>query len=69
MDRSGRLDEVLLDANAALEAEHRPGLLGGITVVTAGELTAVPYAVWGNRGAGAMRVWIPLEGAPALPPG
>ncbi|MFF5376668.1 hypothetical protein [[Kitasatospora] papulosa] len=27
----------------------------------AGDLTAVPYAVWANRGAGAMRVWIPLE--------
>lgn len=23
------------------------------------ELTAVPYAVWGNRGSGAMRVWLP----------
>ncbi|MEH0399518.1 glycoside hydrolase family 127 protein [[Kitasatospora] papulosa] len=60
-DQPRRLDEVLLDASTALEAEHRPWLLGGVTVVRAGDLTAVPYAVWANRGAGAMRVWIPLE--------
>ncbi|MGW9241676.1 hypothetical protein ACWGRL_23595 [[Kitasatospora] papulosa] len=29
--------------------------------LTRPDLTAVPYAVWANRGAGAMRVWIPLE--------
>ncbi|MFE5241637.1 MULTISPECIES: glycoside hydrolase family 127 protein [unclassified Streptomyces] len=63
-DQPRRLDEVLLDASTALAAEHRPGLLGGVTVVTAGDLIAVPYAVWANRGAGAMRVWIPLD----LPP-
>jgi DUF1680 family protein len=27
-------------------------------------LLAVPYALWGNRGSGAMRVWIPLAGDP-----
>ena len=26
------------------------------------ELTAIPYAFWGNRTAGPMRVWIPLAG-------
>ncbi|MFJ3703306.1 MULTISPECIES: hypothetical protein [Streptomyces] len=51
---------MLLQASTALDTEHRPGLLGGVTVVRAGELTAVPYAVWANRGAGAMRVWSSL---------
>jgi hypothetical protein len=23
------------------------------------ELTAIPYYAWANRGAGAMRVWVP----------
>jgi uncharacterized protein len=27
---------------------------------TAIELTAVPYYAWGNRGAGPMRVWVPV---------
>lgn len=25
------------------------------------EVTAVPFSTWGNRGAGAMRVWLPVE--------
>lgn len=58
-DQTRRLDAVALDRDTPLRAEHRPELLCGVTVVTAGELTAVPYAVWANRGAGAMRVWIP----------
>ncbi len=29
---------------------------------SATELTAIPYAFWGNRTAGPMRVWIPLAG-------
>jgi uncharacterized protein len=58
----GRIEE------GTLMSEKQPGLLGGITTVAApgrtarGEavtLTAVPYFTWANRGAGAMRVWIP----------
>jgi uncharacterized protein len=67
---SGALvDQVRID-DGPLTAAHRPGLLGGITVVeapgrvpTSGEavtLRAVPYFAWANRSLGAMRVWIPL---------
>ncbi|MFJ8449234.1 hypothetical protein [[Kitasatospora] papulosa] len=41
-DQPRRLDQGLFNASTTLEAEHRPGLLGGVTVVRAGELTAVP---------------------------
>ncbi|MCL4180397.1 MAG: hypothetical protein KJ072_21955 [Verrucomicrobia bacterium] len=51
-----------------LRAEHRAGMLGGVTVL-AGRgtddkqnqiaLTAVPYYAWQNREKGAMNVWIP----------
>ncbi|MGW7070202.1 glycoside hydrolase family 127 protein [Streptomyces sp. NPDC054855] len=64
-----RLDEVTLAPHARLVAEHRPELLGGVTVVTTtghrssdgtpAPLTAVPYHAWANRDDGAMRVWIP----------
>ncbi|GAA3093142.1 glycoside hydrolase family 127 protein [Streptomyces rectiviolaceus] len=64
-----RLDEVTLAPSARTVAEHRPDLLGGVTVVTATghrrsdgaqtPLTAVPYHAWANREGGAMRVWIP----------
>ncbi|MFE6158010.1 glycoside hydrolase family 127 protein [Streptomyces sp. NPDC056486] len=64
-----RLDEVTLVPTARTVAEHRPDLLGGVTVVTTTglrrsdghqtRLTAVPYYAWANRRDGAMRVWIP----------
>jgi hypothetical protein len=44
-----------------------PRLLGGITMVKTGSsvpgvvLSAVPYFTWANRGAEAMRVWIPMS--------
>ncbi|MEI6654721.1 MAG: beta-L-arabinofuranosidase domain-containing protein [Verrucomicrobiota bacterium] len=61
------LTRAVLPADAALRAEPRADLLGGVTVVTGqalanGErpvpLTAVPYYAWENRDKGAMTVWI-----------
>ncbi|MFJ3669003.1 glycoside hydrolase family 127 protein [Streptomyces sp. NPDC090106] len=64
-----RFEDLTLPADAPLRARHEPGLLGGVTVVSADgrsradgtsvRLTAVPYHVWANRRPGAMRVWIP----------
>ncbi|MFD7813546.1 glycoside hydrolase family 127 protein [Streptomyces sp. NPDC059785] len=64
-----RIDDLVLSVDAPLTATHHADLLGGVTVVTAGgrrrsdgvcvPLTAVPYHVWANRGAGPMRVWLP----------
>lgn len=34
---------------------------------TARPVTAVPFATWGNRAPGAMRVWIPAHAAPSAP--
>jgi uncharacterized protein len=69
------VDDLHLPADdpSVFEAQWRPDLLGGCTVL-AGEatscdgatwpFTAVPYALWANRGARPMRVWLPLaEGA------
>ncbi len=44
---------------AAWSCAGRPSAPGGVT----GEFTAVPYCLWSNRGAGPMRVWIPLAEA------
>ncbi|MHC4165873.1 MAG: glycoside hydrolase family 127 protein [Planctomycetota bacterium] len=65
----GQVDvfKLALPREAELSAEHRPGLLGGVTVLRAAgldekqrrlELTAVPYYAWQNRDRGAMTVWI-----------
>jgi len=48
---------------ASLRPEPAPDLLGGIVVLsghaTAGQpITAIPYALWGNRGESQMTVWV-----------
>ena len=60
---------LLASAVPAPAADH-PGTWPYTTAPTAtapgetatAELTAIPYAFWGNRTAGPMRVWIPLAG-------
>jgi DUF1680 family protein len=56
-----------LPRDATLRAEHRAGLLGGVTVLQGKvldekkhpvTLTAVPYYSWANREKGAMTIWI-----------
>ena len=60
------VDDLLLptDDPSPLKASWRSDLLGGCVVVTGedatGPFTAVPYALWANRGVGPMRVWLPL---------
>ncbi|MBN2131056.1 MAG: glycoside hydrolase family 127 protein [Sedimentisphaerales bacterium] len=58
---------VTLPPEAELRAEHRAGLLGGVTALHGKgldarhrpvTLTAVPYYAWTNREKGAMTVWI-----------
>ena len=58
---------VILPRESDLRAEHREGLLGGVTVLEGKglddkrnsiTLTAVPYYAWQNRGKGPMSVWI-----------
>ncbi|HEV2294682.1 MAG TPA: beta-L-arabinofuranosidase domain-containing protein [Tepidisphaeraceae bacterium] len=54
------LANLTLPDAAAITAEHRPNLLGGVTVLGCGDagLTAIPYYAWSHRGAGAMAVWL-----------
>src|SRR5438445_682794 len=66
---------------ADLRAEHRPDLLGGVTVLRAAalasfagapaprpvELTAIPYYANANRGPVSMCVWVPRSPADAHP--
>jgi DUF1680 family protein len=58
-DHDTPVDDLRIDPAAPTASTHRPDLLGGVTVVTAGELALVPYYAWANRGPAPMRVWIP----------
>ncbi|NQU19952.1 MAG: glycoside hydrolase family 127 protein [Candidatus Nealsonbacteria bacterium] len=50
-----------LPRDVDLRAEHRPELLGGVTVLRGKALTAVPYYAWCNREKGPMTVWLDEE--------
>jgi hypothetical protein len=80
-DNDGRVSNLVLPDGAALAAELRPDLLGGVVVVTgeaeavsekAGKVVAekkpvtlIPYYAWANRGKGEMAVWLAREAGKA----
>jgi uncharacterized protein len=76
VDSDGRVLNLVVPDGAAFEEEHRPDLLGGVTVVRAAatdqagrprRLTAIPYYAWSHRGPGEMAVWLERgAGAAAL---
>ncbi len=58
--------KLVIEKSAALSAEHRPELLGGVVVVKGrtkegAEFTAIPYYAWSNRGPSQMEVWARAE--------
>ncbi len=73
VDHGGSVRGLWLPEDAELVAEHRPDLLGGVTVLKGTAMRrdddnaagpsapffAVPYAVWSNREPGEMDVWLP----------
>ncbi len=71
-DHDGKVSDIFLERDVEVKAEHRPDLLGGVTVLTAKasrndgspvDLTAIPYYAWDNREAGEMVVWLPQRAA------
>ncbi len=83
-DHPGGVASLVLPADVAFTAEHRPELLGGVTVlrgaaqevyrkadgsaaVRAAAVTAIPYAVWCQRGANPMAVWLAAREDRAVP--
>ncbi len=61
-----KIPSVILPSKSELKPQHRPDLLGGVTVITGPAIaegkpltmTAIPYYAWNNRTKGAMTVWI-----------
>jgi uncharacterized protein len=62
VDNGGKVLAAALGDECRFSAEHKPDLLGGVTVVRAesdsSSLTLVPYHAWNYRGPGEMAVWL-----------
>jgi DUF1680 family protein len=68
IDNNNNLSDLNLPDQVPLSVNHKSNFLGGVNVITGnvpqkggGErtITAIPYYVWSNRGAGTMKVWLP----------
>lgn len=60
VDNGPDIADLVLPDDAKIVGEHRPDLLGGVTVLRGEqpEFLAVPYYAWNHRGPGAMVVWM-----------
>ncbi|HEX2395258.1 MAG TPA: beta-L-arabinofuranosidase domain-containing protein, partial [Bacteroidales bacterium] len=56
--QNGNVVELQGPAVENLKSEFRPDLLSGLSVITNGNFTAIPYYAWANRGQGEMIVWL-----------
>jgi uncharacterized protein len=83
IDNDGTVFGSVLPPTAMVTAQHRDGLLGGVTILQVAQaqkasrqddgnvvcqpanLTAIPYAVWANRGLSPMAVWLARDAAHA----
>ncbi len=61
VDNDGTAKDLTLSSEASLEAVYRADLLNGLTVVSGGGITAIPYYAWGHRGEHEMAVWLREE--------
>jgi len=81
VDNPKKIPYLYLSDDVKFTTEHRPDLLGGVTIIKAGahlrqedpgqdipcELIAIPYYAWAHRGGGPMAVWLPASAKAALP--
>lgn len=61
VDNNDSLEHIILSDSDMLSTETRSDMLGGITVITDGNFTAIPYYAWAHRGISEMTVWIERE--------
>ena len=72
-DNDGPVQNIILARDPKFTTEHRPDLLGGVTVIKAvtrqgKTVTAIPYYAWDHRRPGPMVVWVRQDGKSKTPP-
>lgn len=61
VDHGGSINHLRLKGTEGLVVQDAPDLLGGLRVITNGEMIAIPYYAWSHRGPTEMAVWLPRE--------
>jgi DUF1680 family protein len=61
IDQKEDLDRLRIDTSVDFVPKMENGLLGGVVTLSDGNEKAVPYYSWSNRGAGKMKVWMPVN--------
>jgi hypothetical protein len=72
IDNGGRVSNIILPHDPKFTAEHRPDLLGGVTVIEGvardgRKILGVPYYAWDHREPGEMIVWVRQDGKSRTP--
>ncbi len=72
VDNDGRVSNIMLPHDPKFTAEHRPDLLGGVTVIkgvdrSGREIVGIPYYAWDHREPGEMIVWVRQDGKSRTP--
>ncbi len=57
-DNQGDVREAKLSLSAPVGIEYMPELLGGVNMISVGDVQMIPYYAWNHRGAGTMAVWL-----------
>jgi len=71
-DNPEGVGNIMLPHDPKFRAEHKPDLLGGVTVIKGTardgrEITAIPYYAWDHREPGEMAVWVRQDGKSRQP--
>ncbi len=56
---NGQVFDKFIPAGTKFSAQYKAELLNGVVELTAGEIKAIPYSTWCNRGSDEMTVWVP----------
>lgn len=56
---NGQVFDKFIPAGTKFSAQYKADLLNGVVELTAGEIKAIPYSTWCNRGSDEMTVWVP----------
>ena len=62
IDNPDNFDSIKAGQSDPFVVQKQDDLLGGVNTLESGQLKAIPYYAWSNRGIGKMKVWLNFGG-------